>query len=76
MKVLVATDKPFERKRQIIRNVDAAVRVGLLEKYTEKQQHLTVADVVAIMRSDIVDAGMCCCKLNRCSRIAIMTILT
>ena len=61
MKVLVATDKPFDQKATngIRKILDAAgYELVLLEKYTEKQQLLdAVADVVAIIiRSDIVDA--------------------
>jgi len=61
MKILLATDKPFDQKAiNGIRGIfDAAgYELVLLEKYTEKQQLLdAVTDVVAlIVRSDIVDA--------------------
>jgi len=69
MKVLVATDKPFDQKATNgIRGIlDAAgYELVLLEKYTEKQQLLdAVADVVAIIiRSDIVDAEVIAAAKN------------
>ena len=69
MKVLVATDKPFDQKATngIRKILDAAgYELVLLEKYTEKQQLLdAVADVVAIIiRSDIVDAEVIAAAKN------------